>query len=88
VNQVNKDFRIVLKVHYCVYPKWALPFGLLLGYLSTNYNKAFRALFLFTINPESTWAKFSAWNVVFWTKVLIGVGFGGLRFEVLWFGVW
>jgi len=68
--KVNKDFRIVLKVHYCVYPKWALPFGLLLGYLSTNYNKAFRALFLFTINPESTWAKFSAWNVVFWTKVV------------------
>lgn len=68
--KVNKDFRIVLKVHYCVYPKWALPFGLLLGFLSTEYNKAFRALFLFTINPDTLWSRFSAWNVVFWTKVV------------------
>uniref|UniRef100_A0A7S0Z2X0 phosphatidyl-N-methylethanolamine N-methyltransferase n=1 Tax=Hemiselmis tepida TaxID=464990 RepID=A0A7S0Z2X0_9CRYP len=66
----NSDFRIVLKVHYCVYPKWALPFGLLLGWLSTRYNKAFRALFLFTINPKTPFEHFSAWNVVFWTKVV------------------
>lgn len=54
---INKDFRVVLKVHYCVYPEWATPFGLLLGALSTRYNKAFRALFLFTILPTTVFEK-------------------------------
>merc|ERR1711966_274094 len=66
----NKDFRIVLKVHHCIYPQWALPFGKLLGHLSTEYNKAFRSLFLYTINPEGAWNQFVAYNVVFWTKVV------------------
>jgi len=66
----NKDFRIVLKVHHVVYPAWALPFGKLLGALSTRYNKAFRSLFLYTINPSGLFNKFAAWNVVFWTKVV------------------
>eukprot|EP00287_Rhodomonas_sp_CCMP768_P006572 CAMPEP_0196737946 /NCGR_PEP_ID=MMETSP1091-20130531/15505_1 /TAXON_ID=302021 /ORGANISM="Rhodomonas sp., Strain CCMP768" /LENGTH=672 /DNA_ID=CAMNT_0042081869 /DNA_START=35 /DNA_END=2053 /DNA_ORIENTATION=+ len=66
----NKDFRIVLKVHHCFYPAWAAPFGKLLHYLSFRYNKAFRSLFLYTINPDGAWNKFVAWNVVFWTKVV------------------
>lgn len=75
---VNKDFRVVLKVHYCIYPRWALPFGKLMGWLSTNYNKAFRALFLATIAPDSFVSRVMAWNVVFWTKVvyLIEIYFG------------
>jgi hypothetical protein len=67
---VNTDFRVVLKVHYCIYPAWALPFGKLLGVLSTRYNKLFRALFLATIAPDSFVSRVMAWNVVFWTKVV------------------
>jgi hypothetical protein len=66
----NKEFRIVLKVHYCIYPRWAIFFGKLLGLLSTRYNMAFRSLFLYTINPSGLFNQFAAWNVVFWTKVV------------------
>jgi isoprenylcysteine carboxyl methyltransferase (ICMT) family protein YpbQ len=68
--KTNEDFRIVLKVHHVIYPKWARPFGKLLGYLSTRYNRAFRSLFLYTINPNGAFNKFAAWNVIFWTKVV------------------
>ena len=57
------------QVHYCIYPAWALPFGKLMGLLSTRYNKLFRALFLATIAPDSFVSRVMAWNVVFWTKV-------------------
>jgi len=67
---VNKDFRIVLKVHHVIYPSWAWPFGKLMGILSTRYNKLFRSLFLYTINPKGLFNRFAAWNVVFWTKVV------------------
>jgi hypothetical protein len=66
----NTDFRIVLKVHHVVYPKWAIVFGKFLGLLSTRYNRAFRSLFLYTINPNGAFNRFAAWNVIFWTKVV------------------
>ncbi len=47
----NKDYRIVLKLHYCVYPKNLAFFGHLLHWLTTRYNELFRALFLFTLTP-------------------------------------
>ena len=68
--KTNEDFRIVLKVHHVIYPQWARPFGKLLGFLSTRYNRAFRSLFLYTINPNGAFNKFAAWNVIFWTKVV------------------
>jgi len=66
----NKDLRIVLKLHYVVYPKWAKPVGMLLHYLSVKYNENFRALFLFTIQPKTVFQRITAWNVVFWTVVV------------------
>eukprot|EP00960_Hanusia_phi_P077987 768765-Hanusia_phi.AAC.4 len=73
------------QVHHCIYPSWAWPFGKLMGILSTRYNKLFRSLFLYTINPkvrreslprpagltaqQGLFNRFAAWNVVFWTKV-------------------
>lgn len=69
----NDDFRVVLKVHHCIYPPWASFFGKLLGSLSARYNKYFRALFLFTLKPTTPFAKFSAWNVVFWTQVYVSM---------------
>ena len=80
----NKDFRIVLKVHYCIYPKWALPFGLLMGWLSTNYNTAFRALFLFTISPKTTFEHVSLWSFSRESSLLppyTGTGFSYVLFD-------
>jgi len=54
----NKDFRVVLKLHYCVYPKSLSFFGHLLHWLTTRYNELFRALFLFTLTPSDGFSKF------------------------------
>ena len=48
----NKDIknnpRVILKIHYCIYPRWAYYFGKILSRLSIQYNRGFRKLFLFT----------------------------------------
>jgi hypothetical protein len=46
--------RVVLKIHYCVYPWWAYYFGKTLSRLSINYNRNFRNLFLYTLNADNT----------------------------------
>jgi len=56
-NNVNKDLRVIMKVHYCVYPYWAYYFGKVLGILSIYYNKAFRNLFLFTLTTNNFYKK-------------------------------
>lgn len=53
----NKDLRVIMKVHYCVYPYWAYYFGKVLGILSIYYNKAFRNLFLFTLTTNNFYKK-------------------------------
>lgn len=68
--KVNKDFRVVLKVHYCIYPKWACYFGELLAKLSVHYDKNFRNLFLFTISPETFFEKNLARYMIFMSKVV------------------
>ena len=56
----NKNYRVILKIHYCVYPSWAIVFGFILGKLSIIYNKLFRDLFLFTLIPQSKYTKYLA----------------------------
>ena len=56
-NNENKDLRVIMKVHYCVYPYWAYYFGKVLGLLSIYYNKAFRNLFLFTLTTNNFYKK-------------------------------
>lgn len=56
-NNENKDLRVIMKVHYCVYPYWAYYFGKVLGLLSIYYNKAFRNLFLFTLTTNNFYEK-------------------------------
>ena len=63
----SDDFRVTLKLHYCVYPKVLAPLGWLMHRLNVNYNQAFRALFLRTIAPSSAYEHFLAWNVNFST---------------------
>mmetsp|Transcript_9516 Transcript_9516/g.15790 ORF Transcript_9516/g.15790 Transcript_9516/m.15790 type:complete len:732 (+) Transcript_9516:165-2360(+) len=57
--------RVVLKLHYCIYPRVLAPIGWLMHHLNTNYNMSFRALFLKTINPNTLYEHFLAWNVNF-----------------------
>ena len=54
----NKDFRIVLKLHYVVYPSGMSFFGNILHWLTVKYNEIFRALFLFTLTPATTVSSF------------------------------
>lgn len=58
-NAPNKDSRIVLKLHYVVYPSSMAMFGNMLHWMTVKYNEAFRALFLYTLTPtDETWSAF------------------------------
>lgn len=61
---ISDEYRVVLKLHYCVYPRILAPLGWVMHWLNVRYNEAFRALFLKTIQPETAWERFLAWNVV------------------------
>lgn len=69
-NEKNTNYRIVLKVHYCIYNnnKIGRIFGKLLGRLTINYNYNFRNLFLYTINPKTYFEKFLAYIMIMSTK--------------------
>jgi|UniRef100_A0A6C0LW16 hypothetical protein len=65
----NKKYRVILKIHYCVYPKWAFVFGFILSKLSIMYNKLFRALLLFTLKSQNKYIKCLAKSMTITTKV-------------------
>ena len=65
----SDEFRVVLKLHYCVYPRILRPLGWMMHFFNVRYNQAFRALFLKTINPSTLYEHFLAWNVVFNTAL-------------------
>lgn len=54
-DNIKDELRVIMKVHYCVYPRWAYYFGKSLGILSIYYNKCFRKLFLFTLISNKTY---------------------------------
>lgn len=66
---VNTVPRIVLKLHYVVYPRCLSAFGKLLGRLTTRYNQTARQLFLNTITPKTLWWKFMAKQVLLGTEI-------------------
>ena len=80
----NKDFRAVLKVHYCIYPRWFSYFGKMLGRMSIHYNRNFRNLFLYTIDPKTTFEKISAEVVIKATELYnsleVYIGFNNISF--------
>lgn len=59
----SDSHRVVLKLHYCVYPRILAPLGWLLHVLNVYYNTTFRALFLKTLNPATLYEHFLAWQV-------------------------
>lgn len=69
----SDDYRVTLKLHYCMYPRVLLPLGKLLYFLNDSYNTTFRALFLKTINPQTLYEHFLAWNVVINTTIFNGM---------------
>lgn len=69
----SDEFRVVLKLHYCMYPKVLAPLGWFMHTANVLYNQTFRALFLKTIKPNSLYEKFLAWNVVFNTSLFNNV---------------
>lgn len=88
----SDKFRVVLKLHYCVYPRILTPIGWLMSWLNTMYNKSFRALFLKTIDPQTPYEHFLAWNVNFNTYLLDRVetviGQRNLLYIIFCIGMW
>lgn len=39
---ISDEFRVTLKLHYCVYPRLLAPIGWLMHWLNVKYNIAFR----------------------------------------------
>lgn len=72
---LEKKYRVILKIHYCVYPSWAIFFGFILSKLSIVYNKLFRALLLFTLNPESKYRAYLAKCMVISTQTYHDIEF-------------
>ena len=60
----SDEYRVTLKLHYVMYPRVLAPLGKLMLYLNVKYNETFRALFLKTLNPQTLYEHFLAWNVV------------------------
>jgi len=65
----TKKFRVILKMHYCIYPNWAFVFGFVLSKFTIMYNKLFRDLFLFTLKPQNRFIKYLAKVMIISTKV-------------------
>jgi hypothetical protein len=71
INDINdiKKYRIFLKIHYCIYPRWAFIFGFILSKLSIIYNKLFRNFFLFTLNHQNKYIKSLAKSMILMAKI-------------------
>lgn len=65
----SDEFRVVLKLHYCAYPRVLAPLGWAMHYANVAYNMTFRALFLKTIDPKTLYEHFLAWQVIFNTSL-------------------
>jgi hypothetical protein len=65
----HRGHRVILKIHYCVYPYWACVFGFMLSKLSIFYNKVFRDL---KLNQQS---KRVAKLMIFSTRVYHDIEF-------------
>ena len=67
---IQDELRVIMKVHYCVYPRWAYYFGKSLGILSIYYNKSFRKLFLFTLISNKIYKGYLSYLMISITKIV------------------
>ena len=65
----NEQARVCMKIHFLIYPRALAPIGRLMGRMSVRYNANFRNLFLFTIDPNSMFARVSALSVLVGTFI-------------------
>lgn len=84
----NSDgLRVVLKVHYCVYPISALYFGKLLGYLCILYNKYARNMFIYTLITNESYKKCISNIMIITTKLYYYleyyIGYNNISYIVL-----
>ena len=83
-NDTDDNFRVTLKIHYCIYPWWAYYFGKTLSKLSVNYNNNFRNLFLFTLKTDEIYKGIIAYFMILNTKIFHDIdyciGFNNLSF--------
>jgi hypothetical protein len=75
IKELQKKYRVVLKIHYCVYPYWAIVFGFILSKLTIMYNKLFRGLFLLTISPRSKYTAYIAKLMIISTQIYHDIEF-------------
>uniref|UniRef100_A0A6C0CFD1 Uncharacterized protein n=1 Tax=viral metagenome TaxID=1070528 RepID=A0A6C0CFD1_9ZZZZ len=83
----EKKYRVILKIHYCVYPYWAIVFGFILGKLTILYNKLFRDLFLLTIRPRNKCTRYLAKLMVISTQayhdIEFYIGYNNIQYLVI-----
>ena len=84
---LERKYRVILKIHYCIYPSWAIVFGIILSNLSILYNKLFRDLFLFTLIPQSKYTRYLAKCMVISTQtyhdIEFYVGYNNIHYLLL-----
>jgi len=88
-HELNDNFRVILKIHYCIYPWWAYYFGKMLSKLSINYNKNFRNLFLFTLKTNKFYKRIITYFMILSTKIFHDleyyIGINNLSFTFILF---
>jgi hypothetical protein len=67
--EITNNHRVILKIHYCIYPQWAYYFGKILSALSIQYNRGFRNLFLFTLKTEEKYKNNIAYLMILSTQI-------------------
>jgi len=84
---LERRYRVILKIHYCVYPYWAIAFGFIVSNLSILYNKLFRNLFLFTLIPQSKYTTYLAKYMVLSTQayhdIEFYIGYNNIQYLLL-----
>jgi len=84
----NKNHRIVLKLHYCLFPKRMCLLGCALQWMTTTYDRLFRQLFLFALEPSTKVGTFCSWLIntgtYFFNHANRHVGLGNIVYVASW----
>lgn len=75
----STEVRITLKLHYCVYPRIAKPYGRLLSWLNTRYDVIARGAFLKSLRPATIVERALAAFIMVCTRTynILGTHLGG-----------
>ena len=67
----TNQYRVTIKVHYCIYPKGWHMIGTFYQHINQWYNSLFRSLFLKTITPTQSLDYLYSYGVVYGTKLFV-----------------